>query len=198
MITVIKTVQFDLTTNNDSGIITMPDLLDKSYVRAHISKLFCELEKNGLGQHVVGTRGRGQCEHFIKNEKTPDNFILQMSEKSRGRPRKDQVAEVAEVAEIVTTPMPVIEMNIPVVDTSSITSVLAGIVSGLADDVAEIAANAENEEIALEAQMEAGQVADIDIVQNIDAADAVEVKAPAKKKSSRTRKSSKKSVENNK
>ena len=76
MITVIKTVQFDLTTNNDSGIITMPDLLDKSYVRAHISKLFCELEKNGLGQHVVGTRGRGQCEHFIKNEKTPDNFIL--------------------------------------------------------------------------------------------------------------------------
>ena len=176
MITVTKTVNFDLTTPAGTGIITMPYLLGKNYVRAHISKLFSEMEKNGLGEHVKGNRGRGQCEHLVKNDKTPDMFTLQIFEKSRGRPRK-------QVAEEETVPIIVVAQE-PVIDCSAINAAIAGAVEAIAGDVAEIAAN---DEIPLEAQVDAGQVANIDIVPNVDAAPIEE--APKRK---RVRKSNKK------
>jgi hypothetical protein len=87
MIEITKKVTFNL--DNGSDKIDLPDLLSKQYVRNHIIALFEELQSHGYGEFKQGTRGRGQCHKFIKNDKCPDTYSIFIEEKPRGRPRKN-------------------------------------------------------------------------------------------------------------
>jgi len=87
MIEITKKVTFNL--DNGSDKIDLPDLLSKQYVRNHIIALFEELQSLGYGEFKQGTRGRGQCHKFIKNDKCPNSYSIFIEEKPRGRPRKN-------------------------------------------------------------------------------------------------------------
>lgn len=87
MIEIIKKVSFDLDKN--SGKLSLPDLKSKGYARNYIVALFEELESAGYGEFKRGTQGRGQCHKFIKNEKCPETYSINIQEKLRGRPKKN-------------------------------------------------------------------------------------------------------------
>jgi hypothetical protein len=97
MVRIEKKVLFKL--NGDE--ISLPDLLGMGHARAHVLALFEALEGEGLGEYRHGTKGRGQYSRFLKNAKCPNEYLLTLEEKPRGRRRNNASVETVEVSDSI-------------------------------------------------------------------------------------------------
>ena len=88
MIKIEKKVQFDL---SGSKVFLSSKLIDEGYAKADVIALFVELDEFGYGDYVPGTRGRGTCAKFTKNDSCPAEYTLVMEQKPRGRKPNQRV-----------------------------------------------------------------------------------------------------------
>lgn len=78
----VDIIKFDVV-----GVLTMPGMLKLGHQRPHITALFEELHKKGLGVYEPGKRGPGCYAKFTPNENCPKQYQLVVEAKSHRRSR---------------------------------------------------------------------------------------------------------------
>ena len=81
-------VEFDLQLPINQKELQMPLLLARGYNKANVIECFTDLERNGYGTFIRGSRGKGKFGKFIPNDNCPKQYYMSFEAKRRGRKRK--------------------------------------------------------------------------------------------------------------
>ena len=83
--TVIKAITFEIP--KDEAEIKISYFLDDGFDRKYVVALFKKLESMNFGKYIAGRKGRGYSTAFLPNEKCPSVYVLEVTQKKRGRKR---------------------------------------------------------------------------------------------------------------
>ncbi len=70
--------------------MTVTEFMKKGYQREEIEDFFIELEVEGYGQYIIGSRGKGNHSRFIGNDRLPIEYLMVFKSAS---PRKEYVGK---------------------------------------------------------------------------------------------------------